>query len=50
MIDLIKSLSKENVKLIIIEHMTTLEIPHIIGSFKVIKSKKFGKTSLTYLE
>ena len=50
MIELIASLPKENVRLIIIEHMTTLKIPHIIGSFEVTKSKKFGKTSLTYME
>jgi len=50
MIDLIKSLPKENVKLIIIEHMTALEIPKAIGAFKIKKTKKFGKTSLTYME
>ncbi|MCD6433632.1 MAG: 16S rRNA (guanine(966)-N(2))-methyltransferase RsmD [Sulfurimonas sp.] len=49
MIKMIASLPKEVVKLIIIEHMTGLEIPHIIGSFEVLKSKKFGNTSLTYL-
>ncbi|MEA3330892.1 MAG: 16S rRNA (guanine(966)-N(2))-methyltransferase RsmD [Campylobacterota bacterium] len=49
MIKMIASLPKEVVKLIIIEHMTGLEIPHLIGSFEVIKSKKFGNTSLTYL-
>ena len=50
MIDLIKSLPKENVKLIIVEHMTALEIPKAIGAFKIKKTKKFGKTSLTYME
>jgi 16S rRNA G966 N2-methylase RsmD len=49
MINLIKSIPKENVKLIIIEHMSTLEIPNTIGAFKVVKSKKFGKTTLTYI-
>jgi len=46
---LIASLPQENVKLIIIEHMTGLEIPESIGSFTKKKSKKFGNTSLTYL-
>jgi len=46
---LIASLPQENVKLIIIEHMTGLEIPETIGSFTKKKSKKFGNTSLTYL-
>ena len=49
MIQLIASLPEEVVKLIIIEHMTGLEIPQTIGSFEVSKSKKFGNTSLTYL-
>ena len=49
MMTLIASLPEENVKLIIIEHMTGLEIPNTIGSFTKKKSKKFGNTSLTYL-
>ena len=47
-IKLIASLPEENVKLIIIEHMTGLEIPQKIGSYELKKSKKFGNTSLTY--
>ena len=50
MLKLIASLPEEVVKLIIVEHMTGLEIPKKIASFEVIKSKKFGNTSLTYLE
>lgn len=49
-IELIASLPKECVKLIIIEHMSSLEIPNIIGPYSIKKSKKFGNTSLTYLE
>ena len=49
MIKLIISLPTQIVKLIILEHMTGLEIPHAIGEFEVIKSKKFGNTTLTYL-
>ncbi len=49
MINLIASLPKCVVKLIIIEHMSTLEIPEFIGSFKKKKVKKFGKTTLSYL-
>ena len=48
-ISLIASLPRESVKMIIIEHMTGLEIPQQIGIYSVKKSKKFGKTSLTYL-
>jgi len=47
--ELIANLPKENVKMIIIEHMTGLEIPEKLGSFFIKKSKKFGNTTLTYL-
>ena len=50
MIKLIESLEKKYVEMIIIEHMSSLEIPHAISDFKVIKSKKFGNTTLTYLQ
>ncbi len=48
MISLIHSLPSEIVKLIIIEHMTGLELPEHLGAHNKGKSKKFGKTSLTY--
>ncbi len=47
-IDMIASLPLEMATLIIIEHMSTLELPDAIGHFNRIKSKRFGKTSLTY--
>ncbi|MCK9491843.1 MAG: 16S rRNA (guanine(966)-N(2))-methyltransferase RsmD [Sulfurimonas sp.] len=50
MIKMIASIPKEVVELIIIEHMSGLEIPQKIGIYKVRKTKKFGKTTLTYLE
>ena len=46
--NLIASLPEENVKMIIIEHMTGLEIPEKLGSYTLKKSKKFGNTTLTY--
>ena len=48
MINLITKLPEDVVKLIIIEHMTGLELPDAIGPFSKLKSKKFGKTSLAY--
>ncbi|SFV51507.1 Ribosomal RNA small subunit methyltransferase D [hydrothermal vent metagenome] len=48
MIELIAKLPKEIVRLITIEHMTGLELPQEIGPYSKKKSKKFGKTSLTY--
>ena len=47
MMKLIKNLPSKIVKMIIIEHMTGLEIPNTIGNFRIKKSKKFGNTSLT---
>lgn len=49
-ISLIASLPKESVKLIIIEHMSGMEIPKTIGSYVIKKSKKFGNTTMTYFE
>ena len=46
---LIENLPALHVKMIIIEHMSGLDIPSKIGVYKVKKSKKFGKTTLTYL-
>ncbi len=48
--ELISALPTELVKLIIIEHMTGLEIPEQLGKFSKKKSKKFGKTTLTYFQ
>jgi len=45
---LIASLPQNVVKLIIIEHMTGLEIQETLGDFSKTKSKKFGNTTLTY--
>jgi 16S rRNA (guanine(966)-N(2))-methyltransferase RsmD len=47
--NLIASLPKDRVKMIIIEHMTGLEIDENLGEFCITKVKKFGNTSLTYL-
>ncbi len=49
-IDLIASLPENIVKLIIIEHMSGLELPKNIGAFSETKSKKFGNTTLTYFQ
>jgi len=48
MIKLIISLPVENVRMVIIEHMSGLKIPKEIGPFQMKKSKKFGNTTLTY--
>jgi 16S rRNA (guanine(966)-N(2))-methyltransferase RsmD len=48
MLLLIASLPLNLVTLVTIEHMSTLELPDAIGDFNRIKSKRFGKTSLSY--
>ncbi len=48
MIALIAFLPKESLKLVIIEHMSGLELPLDIGALRQKKTKKFGNTSLTY--
>ncbi len=50
MIAMIASIPPKLTELIIIEHMTGLEIPKTIGYFNIKKSKKFGNTTLTYLD
>ena len=47
---LIENLPQENVKMIIIEHMSGLELPETIGIYSRQKSKKFGNTTLTYFK
>ena len=48
--DLIENLPCEVVSLLIIEHMSSLKIPEKLGDFTVKKTKKFGNTSLTYMD
>lgn len=48
-VSLIASLPKNISKLIIIEHMSALVIPENIGQFSIKKSKRFGNTTLTYM-
>lgn len=47
-LSLIKNTPKEIVIMIIIEHATKTKMPDTIGTFRQKKSKKFGKSSLTY--
>jgi len=44
----LSSLPSEIVEMITIEHMSGLELPQIIGDFTLSKTKKFGKSSLSY--
>ncbi|MEA3354693.1 MAG: 16S rRNA (guanine(966)-N(2))-methyltransferase RsmD [Campylobacterota bacterium] len=46
--DIVRDMQNDNVFLVVFEHMTTLQIPETLGKFKKFKSKKFGKSSLSY--
>jgi len=47
---LIKQMPKINVEKIIIEHQSNYNFPENLGKYKKIKTKKFGKSSVTYYE
>ncbi|WP_024791384.1 16S rRNA (guanine(966)-N(2))-methyltransferase RsmD [Lebetimonas sp. JS032] len=47
---LIKQLPKINVEKIIIEHQSNYDFPETLGNYKKIKTKKFGKSAVTYYE
>lgn len=46
--DMVKNISNENVILVTFEHLSTVEMPEILGKFTKHKTKKFGKSALTY--
>ena len=46
--DFVSNIENKNVILITFEHITGLEIPETLGKFTKYKTKKFGKSSLTY--
>ncbi|WP_424687365.1 MAG: 16S rRNA (guanine(966)-N(2))-methyltransferase RsmD [Halarcobacter ebronensis] len=48
--DMIRNIENENIYLIVIEHVSTLEIPETLGKFTLQRTKKFGKSSLSYFE
>jgi len=47
-IDLISKIEDSFVKLVVVEHMTNIDLPATIGKLNLIKSKKFGKSTLSY--
>ncbi len=49
-IQMIASLPQERVELIIVEHASSLKLENKIGPYNIKKSKKFGNTTLTYLQ
>ncbi|MGA1931147.1 16S rRNA (guanine(966)-N(2))-methyltransferase RsmD [Arcobacter sp. YIC-464] len=45
---MIEEIENDNIYIVIIEHVSTLEIPEVLGKFALNKTKKFGKSSLSY--
>lgn len=46
--ELIASVPAESCRMIVLEHMTQLELPEKLGEYEKVKSKKYGKSSLSY--
>ena len=46
--EMIRNIENENVFIVIVEHVSTLEMPEVLGKFSLNKTKKFGKSSLSY--
>lgn len=46
--NMIKNVKNNKIYLIAIEHISTLKMPDILGKFKLDKTRKFGKSSLSY--
>jgi len=47
-IDVIASIEPEVCEMVTVEHMTNLDMPDIIGSLKLQKRKRFGRSSMSY--
>jgi 16S rRNA (guanine(966)-N(2))-methyltransferase RsmD len=48
--DMVESIENDNIQLITFEYATGLEMPHKLGKFELYKTKKFGKSSLSYYQ
>jgi len=47
-IELIKKINPEKCMMVIVEHMSQLEMPKSIGELEQVKRKKFGRSTMTY--
>ncbi len=45
---LIESIESEVAEMVIVEHMSNLDMPENIGAFELMKRKKFGRSTMTY--
>ena len=46
--DIVRNIKNDNILLVAFEHFSELAMPENLGKFNKFKSKKFGKSSLTY--
>ena len=49
-IALIESIEADVAELVIVEHMTNLDMPDTIGALELMKRKKFGRSTMTYYQ
>lgn len=47
-IALIESIEPQVAEMVIVEHMTNLDMPKKLGAFELVKRKKFGRSTMTY--
>ncbi len=47
-LELIESIPASICEMVIVEHMSKMELPETIGTYGLLKKKKFGKSSLSY--
>ncbi len=45
---MIENIESNNIFLIVVEHDSSLEIPQVLGKFSLDKTRKFGKSALSY--
>jgi len=45
---LIEGIAPEVVEMVIVEHMSNLDMPDTIGQLSLMKRKKFGRSTMTY--
>ncbi len=46
--EMVENIKNENIFMVVFEHISTLDMPKNLGLFKLKKTKKFGKSSLSY--
>jgi len=45
---MIANIEVSNIFKVIVEHLSGIEIPQVLGKFSLEKTRKFGKSSISY--